>query len=139
MRERLRHVGRMGEKIGAVDLVEVDLLHPQTRQRGVQRLFEVGWTGVVRHASHDPALGRQDHPLAQARRLGQHPAKQGLGRAESALAGQAVDVGRIEQGDARFERRLDLGARRDDVVAGEAPHAPRQRRNLDAALPQGAG
>jgi hypothetical protein len=132
---------RMREKVGAVDLVEVDHLAAQAAERLLARAQDVGAARVVGHAGDDAALGGDEHLRAQSGRLGEHAPEEILGR-----AGAAVDVGMIEEIDTHLQRRLDLRARRAHVGAGEAPAAvgqgkrpqrrppepPRRGRDLDS-------
>jgi hypothetical protein len=75
--------------------------------------------------------------LPQCRRGAQHAAEQELGAAETLRRGVTVDIRRIEQRAAYVEGRLDALLRRGGIRAGEAPHAPAERRHFEAAAAEG--
>ena len=127
-------LGGVGQAVRPVDLPQVDPLDAEPPQRGVAGLGDVGRARIIRHAHADAALGGEREALAQARRLGQHPAQQRLGRAEALAVVGAVDVGGVQKVDAGLERRLHALAGGLHVRAPEAPHAPGERGDLDPAL-----
>ena len=135
---KAHQLGGMRQHIGPVDLVEVDMIDPQPRQRRVERGGQIVEARIIGQRRQDPALGRQ-HDAAADRRVGaQHLAQQALGVPEPARPVEAVDVGGIEQGDTGIQHRPYERVRRARV-AGETPHAPGEARHRDAAGPQRAG
>ena len=115
-----------------MNLVEVDLLHAETRKRRFAGLDEIGAAGIVRRRRNDPALGGQHHP-APAGRIGlQDLAEQGFSRAEPCPA-KAVDVGGIDQGHAEIQRGLDQRLGLSQIMSQEAPASKAQRPNATAA------
>ena len=95
-------------RIGAVQLVEVDVVHPETAQARVARGADVLRAAVhpaqrlVLRVAHDAALGREDDLRA--------PPPDGLPH-QLLVREWPVHVGGVEQRDAQVERAVDGGDR----------------------------
>ena len=59
--QRLGHLVRMRQEVAAVDLVQVDLLDADPRQRRVERIGEIRRARIIRDAGTDARLGRDHH------------------------------------------------------------------------------
>ena len=124
-----RHV-----RVDAVLVEEVDDLDAQPLQRGVTRLADVLGTAV--HAGRLPVhdveaeLGGDHHPVAERLEGIAHDLLVGVG---------AVDLGRIEEGDAALHRRADerdavLLPQRMAVAEVEAHAAEADGRDFEAGF-----
>ena len=128
-----------GARVGLVHLVEVDVVGPQPAQRRLEGADHVppGAAGVevvaVQAAHVHAELGGQHHLVAAALECG---AEALLG----AAVWGAVDVGGVEQGDSRVERRVhDLAGAVDvelaaEVVAADADDGDGQARIAKPAV-----
>ena len=135
--ERGSHLGRMGEHVGPVHLVEVDAVGPQPVQRGLARRPHRCRARVVGHWRHDAALGGQHHAIAQVGPGPQHGTQVLLAGPEAGAAPvQAVHVGDVHQIHAELEPGLDQRRVLADIGAGEAPQPQCQRADLDTARPE---
>lgn len=120
-------LGRMGEQIGSVDLVQVDHVGPESTERGITGGRDVGGRCVVGDSEPDAtfeldaALRGQHHPVTKAGRGRKHLTKQFLGGAPGAVIVQAVDIGRVNQGHPGVDGGANATLRRGEVGAAETP------------------
>ena len=85
--KRARHFRRFGQRIRPVQQQDVEVIGLQPLERTVDGIGDVLVTEIVtagiarlwRIRSANAAFGLEDDPVAQARRLLQHPAKNGFG------------------------------------------------------------
>ena len=117
-----------------MDLVEIDPVDAHSRQGRIDGLGQIVCAAIIGDARPDAALGGDDHALPQFRGVRQYLAEQRFGRSETGGCVAAIDVRRVEQGDAGVQRRLHPGAGLGDILAGQAPHAPGDRKDGNAAL-----
>ena len=95
-----------------MELVQVYVVRPEAAEAVLDRLDDPAPRGALlkgelAHGESD--LGRQDDPLASAR---EQPTELLLGTARAGLGAAAVDVGRVDEGDALLEGLpLDLRLR----------------------------
>ena len=138
--QHARHFQRMGEDVGPVDLPQIDHIGAQAAQRGIDRRVQVGRALVIGQRRQDSALGGEHHPRAQAGFGRKHFAQQRFGIAETAGPVEAIDIRRVQQGDAGIERGMDQpgGVGRSAAILGQPPHAPCQWRDGKAAIAQRA-
>ena len=109
--ERASDIGRMGKKIGAMDVEQVDAPDSEARQTGFAGRLQISGRGIVGAARLASCLGRDHCTVEQLRRLGAHRPEQLFGAAETALT--AIDIGRVEMIAAARARQTDHG---DGVV-----------------------
>ena len=121
-----------GQQVRAVDLVQINLLNPQPRQRGFAGLNQIGPAGIVGHRRNDPALAGQHHPGAPRRICRKHLAQQCLCRAEPGSA-KTVNVGRINQCHAQVERGLDQRLGMRQVMSQKTPAPKAQAAGFKSA------
>ena len=118
-------------------LVEVYRLYTQPLKRSLAGAHKVVGAGIVRRSEFDAALGRQHDTVAQGRGLGEHATKQGFRRTEWLAIVRAIDVCRVKQVEARFNRCVDPRPRCAYVISAEAPETPANPRNAQAPLAEG--
>ncbi len=111
-----------------MDLIEVDVVHTEAPQRGIEGCAEVVRRRIVRTAGPDPSLGCEDHAITQIRAALQHRPKQLLRLTEpGATPVQTVDIGGVDQVHTQFQGSLDDGDRIRHLVTHEPPAAEPNR------------
>ena len=111
-------LGRMGEQIGPVDLVEVDYVDPEASERCLTGGGDSRWARVVGGGWGDPSLGGQHHPISQLGRRGQNSTQVALGLAESGPAPvEAVHIGGVHQ----VHAEIQCGLQQLPVLGFRAP------------------
>jgi hypothetical protein len=103
--ERSQRLLQRGQRVESVELIQVDVVGAEPLEAGLAAADDVvtGLADVVRAVAHPAVnLGRQDHPVAAS--------LQGL--AEDLLRRPLrVDIGGVEQVDARLQAEIDESAR----------------------------
>lgn len=129
-RQRIGHLSGMGEQVGPVHLVQVDVIDPEPTQRCLTSGGQVDRARVVRHTGPDATLGRQDHPIAARGGRGEDLTEHGLAGTERRKihAVVAIDVGGIHEGEAGVQCGVDPGGRIADLGIGEVPQSEREWR-----------
>ncbi len=122
--------------VGAVVVVEVDGVGAEALERGVDRAPHVvaraGRPVAVSALHVVPELRREDDAVA--------PARERLAEEALAVAAPAVDVGRVEEGDPRVERRVHDRARGGGVEPPAEVVAPEpDARDLEIGAAEARG
>ena len=132
--QRLERLLERRDAVGAVVLVEVDPVGLQAAERRLDRLADVR-AGAARRLAVAEVVAelRREHDLVAA--AAERAADDLL-----AAAAVAVDVGRVEEGDAGVERRVDHRARGGLVdPAAEVVAAEPDDGHLEVGAAQAAG
>ena len=116
-----------------MDLPKIDLRALQPAQRSVDRRREIGRALVIGQRRANPAFGGENHPAAQCRLRRQDLAKQGFGIPETLLAVEAIDIGGIEQIDARLQHGMDQPGGSGNT------RPPSARRHIPQAIGENGG
>lgn len=113
-RERLRHLFRFHQRVGAMQQHHVEMIRPQAFQTPVHRIQNM-FFGKIKTPFANPNLGLQDHLLAQA---GVHV--QGFGKFLFTLPAR-IHIGVVKKVDAFIQRGVD---QRGDFLVRHArdPH-----------------
>ena len=125
---------RMGKHVGSVDLVKVNMLGLQTRQRGINGAVQIIGSGMIGQAGYNAALAGQHHFVTQMRIGGQHFAEQCLAFAKCLPAPvKAVNIGIVDKRQPRLKCRFNARCGVCNIVTDQPPTAESQRPNRFAA------
>src|SRR5205085_2712182 len=113
-------LGRVGEGIGEMQLIKVDVVNPHSAQRPLDALRDVGGAEVVVTLANAPLRG-DDDALAGARNGVQAVFEDLLATAA------AIDIGVIIQGNARLQSRFEGRDGAAPVVRADLSRVPRSR------------
>ena len=121
----------MGKHIRPVDLVKVNMLGLQPRQRSINGAGQIIGTGMIGQANNNTALAGQHYFIAQARIGSQHFAEQGFAFTESLPAPiKAVNISIVDKRHAKLKRRFNACRGIRHIITDQPPAAKAQCADL---------